>query len=77
MTRAQAKRLILPMLKNHAAAWFIRRVQHFNVMPAFGYWELNGKPVSAKAADYGLAPGAEWKPTEASVVGHLHGMEKL
>jgi len=36
----------------------------FCVFPALGYWEIDGKPVSAKKAQYGSHPGAIWKETE-------------
>ena len=36
----------------------------FCVFPALGYWEIDGKPVSSKEAEYGLNPRAIWKPTE-------------
>lgn len=36
----------------------------FCALPAFEYWELNGKPVSAREAEYGLKEGAVLKKTE-------------
>lgn len=38
----------------------------FVVFPAFGYWEIDGKPVSSKEADYGLNPKAKWVETEVA-----------
>lgn len=38
----------------------------FIVFPALGYWEIDGKPVSSKEAQYGLHPDAVWKETEAA-----------
>jgi hypothetical protein len=36
------------------------------------YWELNGKPVSAREANYGLAPGAVLMESEVAKELHLH-----
>ena len=33
----------------------------FCAFPSFGYWELNGKPVSSKVAKYGLRVGVVWR----------------
>jgi hypothetical protein len=44
----------------------------FCVFPALTYWELNGKPVSAQEAQYGLAPGAVLRETEIAKELHLH-----
>ena len=38
----------------------------FNVFPALGYWEIDGKPVSSKEAEHGLHPRAVWKETQYS-----------
>ena len=39
---------------------------NFVVFPSLGYWEIDGKPVSPKEAQYGLHPKAKWMPTEVS-----------
>jgi len=37
-----------------------------------GYWELNGRPVSSREADYGLHPLALWKESEVAKELHLY-----
>lgn len=34
--------------------------RHFSVAPIMGHWEIDGKPVSAKEAKYGLKEKARW-----------------
>ncbi len=41
----------------------VEKYEHFNVFPAMGYWEIEGKPVSSRAAEYGAHPKAVWKQT--------------
>lgn len=36
------------------------------IFPSMGHWELKGKPVSHREADYGRAPGVIWKPSEVA-----------
>lgn len=44
----------------------------FCVSPAMGYWELSGRPVSAKEAQYGLLPEAIWRESEVARELHLY-----
>ncbi len=44
----------------------------FCVSPAMGYWELDGKPVSGKEAQWGSAPGAVWRESEIAKEIHLY-----
>ena len=55
MTREQAKALTLPRLAklDLLEAYELCCNRHFCVMLAMTYWELNGKPVSSREADYG------------------------
>ena len=38
----------------------------FVVFPALGYWEIDGKPVSSKEAQFGAHPRAIWRETEVA-----------
>ncbi len=33
---------------------------HFCIFPAFGYWEINSRPVSSAEAKSGLHPDVVW-----------------
>jgi len=39
----------------------------FVVFPSFTYWEIDGKPVSSREADYGLNPKAILKLTDIAL----------
>ena len=38
--------------------------KRFVIFPSFGYWEIDGKPVSSEEAQAGLHPRAIWRLTE-------------
>ena len=42
----------------------MRRLPPFNVFPGMGYWEIDGKPVSAREAEHWINLHAKWKPAE-------------
>ena len=44
----------------------------FAVAPSMGYFEIDGKPVSDKEAQWGSAPGAVWRESEISKELHLY-----
>lgn len=44
----------------------------FSSLPALGYWEIDGAPVSSEEAMNGLHPKAVWIPTEISDNIHEH-----
>ena len=39
----------------------------FCVFPSMGYWALNGKPISAREAQHGAAPGVTWESSEIAL----------
>ena len=41
-------------------------MNNFVVFPAFGYWEIDGSPVSSKEAMYGAHPHTIWRETEVA-----------